>query len=154
MIVIHTISRSIWSLILMFRYFSNLSYGMKILWCYLIWYIYFSCKYFESDPDLWLRTLGIALLVGLVLNLNAFYSLKGIINAKNKWQIFRFFAIPFCVSSFPVLVKDKGFLLFFSPRLEENLIAFSLCILLLSFSYMGKRITHGRSLYKKNLIHY
>ncbi|MBL7225026.1 MAG: hypothetical protein ISS59_02730 [Desulfobacteraceae bacterium] len=129
----------------MFGYLSRLSNGMKILWCYLIWYLYFGLEYFESDLELWRRSLGIALLVGLALNINAFCSFKGIINASNKWQILRFFVIPFCVSSFPVLIKDKGFLLFFSPSLKENLIALSLCMLFLSLTWISKLVTHEQA---------
>jgi hypothetical protein len=76
----------------MFGYLSRLSNGMKILWCYLIWYLYFGFKYFESDLELRCRSLGIALLVGLALNINSFCSFKAIINASSKWQILRFFA--------------------------------------------------------------
>ena len=47
----------------MFGYLSRLSSGMKILQCYLIWYLYFGLKYFESDLELRRRSLGIALLV-------------------------------------------------------------------------------------------
>ena len=126
----------------MFGYLSRLSNGMKILWCYLIWYLYFVSKCFELDLELWRLSLGIALLVGFVLNINAFCSLRGIINATNKWQIFRFFAITFCVSSFPVLIKEKSFLLFFSLSLKENLIALSLCMLFLFLTWISKLVAH------------
>jgi len=118
----------------MVRYLSNLSLSIKVLWCYLLWYLYFVYKYFEPDVELWVRSLGIALLVGFVLNINAFCSIKGMVNTPNKWQTFRFFAIPFCVSSFPVLVNDKDFFLFFSPILKENMIALSLCLAFLSLA--------------------
>lgn len=121
----------------MFGYLSNLSHGMKVLWCYLIWYLYFAYKYFEPDVELWVRSLGIALLVGFVLNINAFCSIKGMVNTPNKWQIFRFLAIPFCVSSFPVLVNDKGFFLFFSPILKENIIVLSLCLAFFSLTWVS-----------------
>jgi hypothetical protein len=35
--------------------------------------------------------------------------------------------MPFCVSSFAALVKGKGFVLVFSPKLGENLAALGLC---------------------------
>ena len=124
----------------MFGYLSSLSNGMKILWCYLIWYVYFVSKYFVLDFDLWLRSLGIGLLVGFVLNLNAFGSFEGILRVKDKGQVLRFFVIPFCVSSFPVLIKDKGFLLFLSPSVNENLFALTLCIIFLLSTWIRRQV--------------
>ena len=60
-----------------------------------------------------------------------------LIEGCSKWQTFRFFAITFCVSSFPVLVNDKDFLLLFSPILEENMIALSLCFAFLSLAWVS-----------------
>ena len=128
----------------MLRYLSKLPYGIIILWCYLIWYIYFAVMYFESNLELWGRSLGIAFLVGFVLNINAFGSIKGIMKTTSKWQILRFFAIPFCVSSFPVLIEDKGFLLFFSPKTIDNFIALSLVMLFLSLTWMSKLVRHQK----------
>lgn len=110
---------------------------MKVLWCCLLWYLYFVYKYFEPDVELWLRSLGIALLIGFVLNINAFCSIKGMVNTPNKWQTFRFFIIPFCVSSFPVLVNDNHFFLFFSPILKENMVALVLCLAFLSLAWVS-----------------
>jgi len=123
----------------MFVYLSKLSNGMKILWCYLIWYIYFVSKYFVLDLDLWQRSLGIALLVGFVLNINSFGSFEGIVRAENKYQVFRFFAIPFCVSSFPVIIKDKGFILVLSPLIEENMLALGMCMTFLLFTRISRQ---------------
>jgi hypothetical protein len=113
---------------------------MKILFCYLLWYIYFIVRYFDPQIELWLRSLGIAILVGFVLNINSFCTMKGILNAHNKWQVFRFFAIPFCVSSFPVLIKDKGFFVFFSPIMTENVTVSSLCLMFLAICWISRRI--------------
>ena len=132
----------------MFRYLSNLSYGIKILWCYLIWYLYFAVMYFDPNVELWVCSLGIAILVGFVLNINAFGSLKGIMETPNKWQVLRFFAIPFCVSSFPVLIKGKGFLLFFSPHAKENLTALSMCMLFLLLTWISKLVNQQKDLSK------
>ncbi len=111
---------------------------MKVLWCCLIWYTYFAIRYFEPNLELWLRSVGIALLIGMVLNLNAFHSLENIKKVRNKWQVFRFFLIPFCVSSFPTLIKDKGFILFFSPSPKEDLLALALCALFLSLPRISR----------------
>ena len=110
-------------------YLSRLSMSMKILWCCLIWYVYFAIKYFEPNVELWLRSIGIAILIGVILNLHAFHSFENIRKTPNKWQVFRFFLIPFCVSSFPALIKDKGFIVFFSPSARENLTALAFCAL-------------------------
>ncbi|RLB02036.1 MAG: hypothetical protein DRG55_03845 [Deltaproteobacteria bacterium] len=93
---------------------------------------------------MWSRSLGIALLVGFVLNINAFGSVRAIVEAEDKGQVFRFFAIPFCVSSFPVLMKGKGFILFFSPHLEEDLVALSLIALFLSLTWISKALCSRR----------
>jgi len=128
----------------MFGYLSRLPYGVKILWCCLIWYMYFTIKYLDLELELWSRSLGIALLVGFVLNINAFGSVRAIVEAEDKGQVFRFFAIPFCVSSFPVLTKGKGFILFFSPHLEEDLVALSLIALFLSLCWVSKALCSRR----------
>jgi len=112
----------------------------KILWCYLIWYVYFVYKYFDFTIELWGSSLAIAIIVGLALNINAFASPKEIIDPGNIWKVIRFFIIPFCVASFPALIKGKGFILFFSPNMKENLIAISLCVFFLVLTYLSKLI--------------
>jgi len=119
-------------------YLSDLTGSIKILWCCLIWYIYFVIIYFDPNLELWLRSLGIACLIGFVLNINAYHSLENLRKSANKWQIFRFFIIPFCVSSFPVLIKDKDFILFFSPSIKENLTALGLCALFLFLAWSSQ----------------
>ena len=42
--------------------------------------------------------------------------LDGVMIFGDRWQIFRLFLMPFCVSSFAALVKDAGFLLVFPPE--------------------------------------
>jgi len=49
-----------------------------------------------------------------------------------------FFVIPFCVSSFPVLVKERGFFLFFSPVFKENAFALILCLAFLAITWISK----------------
>jgi hypothetical protein len=48
--------------------------------------------------------------------------------------------MPFCVSSFSALVKGKGFILIFSPRTNENLIALAACAAVLLFVWAIKRM--------------
>ena len=45
----------------------------------------------------------------------------------DRWTTLRLFLMPFCVSSFAALVKGKNFLLIFSPKPGEILLAVALC---------------------------
>ena len=119
-------------------YLAELTYGMIILWCFLIWYIYFVFKYFDPAFDIWLRSFGIALFVGFALNINSFGTIDAILQA-DQFQVFRFFLIPFCVSSFPALLKGKG-LLIFSLSFKENSIATVLCLIFIGFVEVCKII--------------
>ncbi|HEY9867604.1 MAG TPA: hypothetical protein V6D08_00230 [Candidatus Obscuribacterales bacterium] len=103
-------------------YLVGLSVGRAILWCYFIWYLVVLIRYFDPDPRLWATSLGISLLVGVALCINARASTNGPVQL-GRWQTFRFFLIPFCVSSFGALVKDRGFFLVFSPRWDDLAIA-------------------------------
>jgi hypothetical protein len=47
--------------------------------------------------------------------------------------------MPFCVSSFAALVKGQGFVLIFSPRLSENLLALGICLALCVVVMMLRR---------------
>ena len=111
------------------RYLSNLSNGRLILWCYFIWYFVVLVRYFDSSLRLWLTSLGLSLIIGFAL----FISTTAVSANKVKldfWQTFRLFLMPFCVSSFSALVKGKGFILIFSPKLMEIGIAVGLCAVL------------------------
>ena len=125
----------------MIKYLGSMRVKVKILWCYFLWYFYFLIKYFDIDPNLWSCSFGISLLVGFVLNINSYDSLKDFLKLEDKWKISRFFIIPFCVSSFPAIIKGKGFILFFSPHLIENLYAGFICISFWSFTYLCKKIS-------------
>jgi len=52
--------------------------------------------------------------------------------------------MPWCVSSFSALVKGQGFILIFSPKLEEDLAAAGLCLLLCVIVLLLKRATRSR----------
>src|SRR5882757_4228298 len=97
------------------RYFARLGAGKIVLWCYLIWYLFFATRYFDPSPNLWLTSLGISGIIGLALII----STSGGNSRLGRWQIFRLFLMPFCVSSFSALVKGRGFFLVFSPRVRE-----------------------------------
>jgi hypothetical protein len=111
------------------RYLSNLSKGRLILWCYFIWYLVVLVRYFDPSLRLWLTSLGLSVIIGFALFIST--TTSGIRQVKlDRWQVFRLFLMPFCVSSFSALVKGKGFVLVFSPRLDEVLTAVALCALL------------------------
>ncbi len=106
-------------------YLKNLSVGRAILWCYLIWYLVMAAAYFDPSPRLWLTSVGLSLVVGFALILSI-VSTPGA-RWPDRWQIFRLLFVPFCVSSFSALVKDRGFILIFSPDIMETGLAFALC---------------------------
>jgi hypothetical protein len=108
------------------RYLATLSTGRLILWCYFIWYVVVLVRYFDPSARLWLTSLGLSAIIGFALYLSTAGS--GTTRLKlDRWQLFRLFLMPFCVSSFAALVKGKGFVLIFSPKVEETLLALALC---------------------------
>ncbi len=117
------------------RYFANLSAGKIVLWCYLIWYLFFASRYFDPSHKLWLTSVGISSIVGIALLLSTWHE-----NARLfSWTTFRLFLMPFCVSSFSALVKGRDFTLVFSPRLWENALALGLCATFCVFVISAKR---------------
>jgi hypothetical protein len=110
-------------------YLAHLTTGRLILWCYFIWYAVILVRYFDSSLKLWLTSLGISFIVGIALVISTTSAGHGTMKL-DRWQIFRLFLMPLCVSSFSALVKGQGFILIFSPHLEENGIAAGLCLLL------------------------
>lgn len=108
-------------------YFSHIKPGKLILWYYLIWYFTTVYFHFDPNPKIWINALGISLVIGiaLVLSVGAGQSLIA-----NPWQTFRLFWMPFAVSSFSSLIKDREFFVIFSPDIYETLIALGMCSLL------------------------
>ena len=109
------------------RYLANLTLGRTILWCYLIWYLLVLVRYFDPSPRLWLSSCGLSLIIGAALVISTRSSSKGTMSL-DRWQVFRLFLMPFCVSSFAALIKGRGFILVFSPSPMENLLALLLCL--------------------------
>ena len=107
------------------RYFRELSTARLVLWCYLIWYLFFVARYFEASATLWMTSLGLSAIIGVALLL----STRSGGARMSFWPTFRLFLMPFCVSSFSALVKGRGFTLVFSPRPWENLAAIALIAL-------------------------
>lgn len=120
------------------RYLAGLSRGRLILWCYFIWYCVVLVKYFDPSARLWLTSLGLSGIIGFALYLSTAGS--GTTKVKlDRWQVFRLFLMPFCVSSFAALVKGKGFVLIFSPNPSEIMLAVALCAALCLVVFIMKR---------------
>lgn len=103
------------------RYFATLPIGRTVLWCYLIWYLITVLHHFDPSPAIWLNSLGISAVIGVALLLSVSGSSSG---RPDRWQIFRLFLMPFCVSSFSSLIKGHGFILIVAPDRSEQLAAF------------------------------
>ncbi len=119
----------------MIGYFVELPRGKVILWCYLIWYLVNVYFYFDPSLSIWLNSLGISLIIGLALTLSVSKSPR---RKSDPWQRFRLFLIPFCVSSFSSLIKDRGFILVMPPRLTEQVIAVGSCLIFVAIVYLIK----------------
>lgn len=120
------------------RYLATLSRGRLILWCYFIWYVVVLVRYFDPRPRIWLTSLGLSGIIGYALYLSTAGS--GTTKVRlDRWQLFRLFLMPFCVSSFAALVKDHHFILIFSPNPREVLLAVTLCAVLCAVVWTIKR---------------
>lgn len=108
------------------HYLATLTTGRIVLWCYAIWYIANVAQHFDPRPRLWLTSLGLSVIIGVALWISTSSSSKGS-TRQDRWQVFRLFLMPFCVSSFAALVKDAGYVLIFPPSLRENLFGLSRC---------------------------
>jgi hypothetical protein len=111
---------------MLIRYLRNLSTGRLILWCYLIWYLVVLVRYFDPNPRLWLTSLGLSGIIGMALYISTTAGGTKAVQL-DRWQTFRLFLMPFCVSSFAALVKGRGFVLIFSPNPMEIVLALGLC---------------------------
>src|SRR2546421_5256711 len=114
---------------MLIRYLRHVSTGGLILWCYFIWYCVVLVRYFDPNLRLWLTSIGLSIIIGFALFISTTASSSNKVRL-DFWQTFRLFLMPFCVSSFAALVKGKGFILIFSPRPAEILVAAGLCALL------------------------
>ncbi|NCJ07695.1 hypothetical protein GS597_14485 [Synechococcales cyanobacterium C] len=95
------------------RYFGSLPLRKLILWCYLIWYLVTVAFLFDSSLSLWLNSVGISLIIGVALQL----SVSNADAKERRWQTFRLFLMPFCVSSFAALIKGQGYVFIFPTKI-------------------------------------
>jgi hypothetical protein len=93
-------------------YFASLSPGKTVLWCYLLWYLVNAGALFDPSPAIWLNSAGISVVIGLALRLSVSNAGQPASSAA-RWQTFRLFLMPFCVSSFATLIKGQHYLLVF-----------------------------------------
>jgi len=99
---------------------------MTVLWCYVIWYLTTLVLYFDPSPELWGTAAGVSLLVGM----GFVFSTTRFPHARiefGRWQVARFFMMPFAVSSFSGLVRNRGFVLILFPKFWQTLLAVVLC---------------------------
>lgn len=127
---------------LLLRYFGGLTTGRVILWCYLIWWCVNVANHFDPRPRLWITSIGLSGLIGIALIISTRSTSTGTMSL-DRWQTFRLFLMPFCVSSFAALVKDAGYILLFPPTLRENLIGFGAIAVFLTFVSLLR--SRGRS---------
>jgi hypothetical protein len=107
-------------------YLRGLPPPRALLWCYLLWYLYTVARHFDPSPALWASSIGLSAIIGTGLYVSTAYA--GHERARlGFWPVFRFYLMPFCVSSFAALIKGHGFVLIFHPTLVDNAIAFTLC---------------------------
>jgi hypothetical protein len=123
----------------MLRYFSRLTAGKIALWCYLIWYLLTVANHFDPSPSIWLNSIGISVVIGIALVL----SVNSSSVRTERWQTMRLFLMPFCVSSFSALIKDRDFVLIFPPTLTENAIALGACAAFVGVVALIKRFARA-----------
>ncbi|MEG4382134.1 MULTISPECIES: hypothetical protein [unclassified Microcoleus] len=110
------------------QYLCEIQLDKAILWCYLIWYVIVVCFHFDPSVKIWINSIGISAVIGTGLMLSVSSS-KG---KRDRWQAFRLYLMPFCVSSFSALIKEEGFIVFISPNIKETIVSVSCCVLFLS----------------------
>ncbi len=110
------------------QYLYEIKLDKAILWCYLIWYVTVVCFHFDPSVKIWINSIGISAVIGTGLMLSVSSS-KG---ERDRWQAFRLYLMPFCVSSFSALIKEQGFIVFISPNIKETIVSVSCCVLFIS----------------------
>lgn len=122
-------------------YLAGLNGARQTLWGYLLWYLLVLVRYFDPSPRLWLTSFGLSGIIGFALILSTVGT-----NATTKldrWQIFRLFLMPFCVSSFAALVKAHGFILVFSPDWRDLVAGASLILAFLSLVRIARVVVRS-----------
>ena len=129
--------RRLWS------YLANLSAGRLILWCYFMWYLVVLVRYFDRSRQIWLTAVGLSLIIGTALLINTTVSGKNRVRLE-RWPTFRLFVTPFCVSSFSMLIKNRGFILIFSRNRYELLAGAALIAAFCAIVWITKLSTRNQ----------
>jgi hypothetical protein len=106
-------------------YFARLTNGRIVLWSYLVWYLVTVATHFDPSPRLWATSIGLSAIIGVALWISTRSGTAGTTEL-DRWQVFRLFLMPFCVSSFAALVKDEGYVLVFPPTMGLNVLGLAL----------------------------
>ena len=114
-----------------------------VLWCYLIWYLVTVCFRFDANSALWLNSAGISGFIGIAFMLSVRDPTQGKLEP---WQVFRLFAMPFCVSSFAALIKGQDYVLVVPMYLNELSWSAGLCAVFVLFVLCLKRLHKNRPL--------
>lgn len=99
---------------MLLRALASLDPRRRLLWGVFLWYAVVVTRYAPDGAGLWLRSAAIGLIVGGVLTVNALPPGAGL-RALGGWAVFRFWLIPFCVSSLATIASERRFALIF-PR--------------------------------------
>ena len=121
----------------LWHYLATLSAGRFALWCYFIWWAVVLVRYFDPNYRVWLTSLGLSVIIGAALYINTRSGMTAV--RLEPWPTFRLFLTPFCVSSFAALVKGRGFILIFSPRVGEMAVAAGICAALGGLALAARR---------------
>lgn len=121
----------------MLRYLADLDARRLTLWCAFLWYIAILARHGDLPAQRWTSAVAIALIVGSILTLNAIPA-AGTLNSLGRWTVFRFFVIPFCVSSLSAIAANKNFALIFPVQLWDNLIAAGVCAVFCAITGMAR----------------
>jgi hypothetical protein len=124
------------------HYLAELTPARTILWLYLLWWGFTVSRYFVPAPRLWLTSVGLSAIIGTGLYLSTVRGGKTITQLGG-WQIARLYLMPFCVSSFAALIKDRGFFLVFHPTLRANLEAAGLCLAFFAITRLARPLFKG-----------
>jgi len=119
------------------RYLARLPAGKIVLWCFLLWYLATVIHHFDPSPALWLNALGIGAIIGFALWLSVREPGRP---PPDRWTTLRLFLMPFCVSSFSQLIKDRGFVLVFPPDPHEIVVSLAACAAFVTAVLLVKRI--------------
>lgn len=119
------------------KYFSTITTGKVVLWCYLIWYLVTVFLRFDPSPNLWLNSAGISIVIGVGLLLSVSQSSD---SRADRWQTFRLFLMPFCVSSFSSLIKGHGYILIFPSKTDELVLSIAACTVFIVFVITIKKL--------------